>query len=451
MPSSVEFVVGNTYQSIPYNQAKLSSNGNRKIHDIVIFMDVVSGDPDIVEKVSFDLGGTFHPPVFTCVSPVPIRIESKGIKVWRFSTRQQVYGRPSPSMNIKGIGGSSFRFSFDIVLNRNSERQAYLKPKHTFVENNQLKAFPFVKLPPSSKFGIELELTSAMQLSPENIADLLQDSRTEVVVIGNYHAGRQTSNHWKIVSDSSIACNINQPDCNKFELVSPPLCAGKGLGNVNGVLKRMGEIRPPLKVNKSMGFHVHIDVSSLSTLQLIKVCQQFVKYEEVMDLLMPNSRRSGSQESNSYFKSNRQNIADLILNGYNVTNKQIHEVIGNCVNITSLANVMNGSSRYFKLNMQNLVTGRQPTLEFRQHSATMEYEKVGAWTRFCVLFCLNSAKLRAPKPFAENRSTKRKFEALFQFVIKDRALREFYRKRMNHLAPDRSNNENENICCSSCA
>ena len=76
MPSSVEFVVGNTYQSIPYNQAKLSSNGNRKIHDIVIFMDVVSGDPDIVEKVSFDLGGTFHPPVFTCVSPVPIRIES---------------------------------------------------------------------------------------------------------------------------------------------------------------------------------------------------------------------------------------------------------------------------------------------------------------------------------------------------------------------------------------
>ena len=126
-------------------------------------------------------------------------------------------------------------------------------------------------------------------------------------------------------------------------------------------------------------------------------------------------------------------------------------MIGKCVDIASLANDMNGSSRYFKLNMQNLVTGRQPTLEFRQHSATMEYEKVGAWTRFCVLFCLNSAKLRAPKPFAENRSTKRKFEALFQFVIKDRALREFYRKRMNHLAPDRSNNENENICCSSCA
>ena len=97
--------------------------------------------------------------------------------------------------------------------------------------------------------------------------------------------------------------------------------------------------------------------------------------------------------------------------------------------------------------MQNLVTGRQPTIEFRQHSATMNYEKVSAWIRFCICLCVNSAKLQVPTPFKEDSTIEKKFNGLFQFVIKDRALRAFYMKRQDQVA----NGEGDDcVCCSEC-
>ena len=51
-------------------------------------------------------------------------------------------------------------------------------------------------------------------------------------------------------------------------------------------------------------------------------------------------------------------------------------------------------------------------------------------------FCTNSAKLTKPKPFASknNGNLEYKFDALFQYVVKDRALRDYYAKRQVDLA-----------------
>ena len=134
-----------------------------------------------------------------------------------------------------------------------------------------------------------------------------------------------------------------------------------------------------------------------------------------------------------------------------VSNRMCHDVLevrNSDAGSDDLCRLMNGDGQNYKLNMQNLVTGRQPTIEFRQHSATINYDKVSAWIRFCVAFCSNSAKLASPKPFDENRSIDFKFDALFQYVIKDRALRDYYRGRSEKLA--REFDEGNGDCCYGC-
>ena len=45
----------------------------------------------------------------------------------------------------------------------------------------------------------------------------------------------------------------------------------------------------------------------------------------------------------------------------------------------------------------------------------------------------NSARLKAPKPFMKGRPLYYQFDALFEYVIKDRALRDFYRERQDNV------------------
>jgi hypothetical protein len=195
-----------------------------------------------------------------------------------------------------------------------------------------------------------------------------------------------------------------------------------------------------------MGFHVHVDVSALSLDDLIKVCQNFIKYENVTDTFMPVSRRNGSPECERFFRSNTKAMADA---GF-TSNKSRHEALGRCQTKEQLAQMMNPSGRYYKLNLQNLVSGRQPTLEFRQHSATTNSRKVDSWVRFCVAMVRHSVKLKAPKNFKSSRDVDFQFEALFQYLIKDRSLRDFYRRRQQDLLSG-EDDDDATVCCSNCA
>ena len=462
VPQSLRFVVGNTYSKIAWQDAKRSRNGkHKKVHDVVIFVDVLQGNPDLIERVSFDLGSTFNPPSYLCHTPVAAKPASRGNQiVWRFATRQQIYGQITANIKIRGAGGSVLDISHTLELDPSSEQRAHRGNCSVFTETKEVKPLKPIKMPDSSKFGIELELTSATHLEPRTIAAWLQRKYKLLVDVktDNYSSGRATSENWKLVHDSSIQCSSNFPNCNTFELVSPILESGYGLANVSKVLKACGNLEPQtgLKVNKTMGFHVHVDVSKFTHDQLRKICQQYIKYEDVMDSFMPPSRRTGSAESNRFFKSNRTSVAASVGSSSRAgpTNKACHDALERCHDIRTLALLMNRDNRYYKLNMENLVTRRQPTIEFRQHSATAQYDKVGAWVRFCVAFCYNSARLAAPTPFREGKSPQEKFDALFQYVIKDRALRDFYRKRRAALAQgedDADGDGNCSSCCSDCS
>jgi len=448
-------MVGNTYRYIPPRNAKFDRNRRyKKIHDWTLYVDIVKGTPDCIERVLFDLGSTFEPQTFISRCPISIKLPN-GQPAWRFSTRQQSYGiiGTSATITIRGAGGTKKEIAHTIILDRTGSRKK--SPLQIFDELRGLHPLHLVKMPDTQRFGIELEISSAPGLSPQKVADFFP-SALPVFVTGNYSDGREASNQsWKLVPDGSIVCSRTMPYCNKFEMVSPILQGGKGLSELASILRAIGKVNSRLKVNKSMGFHVHIDVSNLSAEQLVKVCQNFIKYEDVIDSFMPYSRRSGSEECDRYFSSNRDSIGQD-------TNKQRHCALEGCYDVASLAQMMNYNGRYYKLNLQNLVTGRQPTIEFRQHSATLNYDKISSWVRFCTAFVTNSARLPSPKSFKEGRDLDFQFIALFQYVIKDRALRNFYKER-RYLMSDR-NAERDYLmsgsdlmhgstlagCCSSC-
>lgn len=466
--AATQLVVGNTYTRIPRSEARQSRSGLKKVHDVTIFVDIITDDPDTVERVFFDLGGSFQPQTFICTTPIAISdprynnnsrsSSSRSSKVWRFKTRQQVYGPFNADIKIRGAGGSSLQASHSVSLDGSAERDAYRRGALVLNEIRNARPFTMLKVPSTAQFGIELELTSSYHLLPQTVADHVQTNnpRIGVDVIDSYSQGRITHDSWKIVPDGSIVCNRSNPDCNTFELVSPVLQAGKGLSQVSNVLRALTTIDNgySIKVNKSMGFHVHVNVEGYSLPQIIKICQNFVKYEEVIDTFMPPSRRTGSKESNSFFQSNRESVRQTIINSYgrahsSIGNRRIHDALAVAPSIESLASFMNRNGRYHKLNLQNLVTGRQPTIEFRQHSATFSYEKVSAWVRFCIAFCRNSAKLKEPTPFKNDRRLDFKFDGLFQYVVKDRALRDFYKRRQDDLV-DALIHGDSSDCCVQC-
>jgi len=306
-------------------------------------------------------------------------------------------------------------------------------------------------IPDEQKVGIELELSSPKNETLEKVANALQGADFAVRKYEKCH--KTVVSDWKIVPDTSIVCNVL--NCNTFELVSPILRGEAGLKTASKVVARLQSIRPQVYVNKSMGFHVHVDVSAYSIKQLIKICQNFIKYEDVMDTLMPPSRRTGSEQSKRYFKSNQQSVVMYVKDrfdlphGASVANKQCHDALGRCADVKTLANLMNSDGRYFKLNMQNLVSERQPTLEFRQHSATANHMKVDAWIRFCVALCKNSAKLGLENNLEEECSSDDRFTDLFHHVIKDAGLEDYYKARQQKL--QQKLEQKESACCEKCA
>lgn len=190
-----------------------------------------------------------------------------------------------------------------------------------------------------------------------------------------------------------------------------------------------------------MGFHVHINVANRTLDDLKKICINFVKYEDAFDSFMPPSRRE-----NQFCRSNKQAVGTT-------TNKARKDRILSCNSISDLCNVMNPQGRYYKLNLENLRTGRQQTIEFRQHSATSEYKKSSYWVRFCMAFVMNSIKFQTPKVLKEGSDVRDQFDKLFLYVIKDRALRDYYLERQYtfnpHLAAAVANRPQQ-PCCDEC-
>lgn len=200
----------------------------------------------------------------------------------------------------------------------------------------------------SRSFGIELEIVHRNQ---RQLRDAIRSRGIACEIEGYNHSTRR---YWKIVSDASVNGG--------YELVSPVLKGQSGLDEVKAVCEALSEVGA--LINKSCGFHAHFGTDDFK--ESISVWRNlYINYatlEEDIDAFMPPSRRR-----NTY-------CASLKVRGW-------REKMENARTLVELEKAITNRSRYFKLNSQSY--WRHGTVEFRQHSGTIEFDKIRNWLLFC--------------------------------------------------------------------
>lgn len=240
----------------------------------------------------------------------------------------------------------------------------------------------------NKKFGIEIE---AHGCDKGIVARELRNAGINCHYEGYNH---DTRSHWKVVTDGSLSGD------NTFELVSPILEGENGLQQVRTVSEVLVRLR--VKINRTCGLHVHFDAATMNLPTWKNLLKNYASLESVIDLMMPTSRRGNE---NKYCKSMKIANLNTKLN-QSTTINQVVSIFPN---------------RYQKVNTQAYT--RHKTVEFRQHSGTIEAEKMINW----IVFLHNLVDYSAANTI-ENGT----FETLKNF--NQEQITNFYHNRINDLS-----------------
>lgn len=220
------------------------------------------------------------------------------------------------------------------------------------------------------KFGVEIEFTNTV--SREAVAARITAKGIACYVEGYNHT---TKNNWKVVTDGSCG----------NELVSPPLKGREGLTQLETVCEALKELG--VKVDVKCGLHVHHDINDYTIENMKALFLTYGKLEKAIDSFMPNSRRSNN---NTFCKS---------LSVISIEN--FMDKIKNVKSISDMSNAF--SSRYYKLNFQSYL--KYGTIEFRQHSGTIEFEKIYNWVLLTQHMVENAKVRKVNYSFTERWNT----------------------------------------------
>lgn len=193
------------------------------------------------------------------------------------------------------------------------------------------------------KFGVEMEIVG---ISREQA---LSAMRAVGVEVQSEQYNHQTRSHWKLVSDASVHGG--------FEVVSPVLDGEAGLEELRRVATALDDMGAT--ANRSCGLHVHIDAHGLSVEALRTIVSRYAAHEREIDAFMPPSRRD-----NFYCDTLRRMVADARF--------------ASVTTIEELISLQPG--RYHKVNLWAYRT--HGTVEFRQHSGTVNAAKIVTWICF---------------------------------------------------------------------
>ena len=194
------------------------------------------------------------------------------------------------------------------------------------------------------KFGLEIEYVRA---GNRIVADAVTAAGIPCQVEGYNH---QTRRHWKIVTDASVRGG--------YELVSPPIHFGdEGLAQVATALNAAESVGA--NVNRSCGVHVHHDASDFTPAMAAILVKSYHRNRRIIDQFMPASRRAGvcRWASSPVISESRLDSATDMRGIYRAS----------------------GNTRYTAVNISAYFT--HGTIEFRQHSGSVDAVKVSHWIK----------------------------------------------------------------------
>lgn len=197
------------------------------------------------------------------------------------------------------------------------------------------------------KFGIELECWSPVKCSET------QTFLSKKGIPVGY-------NKWDVREDGSLY--DGPAGFRGVEIVSPILdtdCPDdiRMIRKICDLIQNKG-----FRVDHHCGFHVHLDAKDMSPNDVKRIFARYTGYEAQIDSFMPSNRRGGVYFSKS--------------------GKDALSKVESVDTITALGRVLN--DRYYNVNLHALQ--RHGTIEFRQHSATINANTIIRWVTFLEQF-----------------------------------------------------------------
>lgn len=276
---------------------------------------------------------------------------------------------------IANLMGTNYGFAYNAVKGIRGEARRATTPT----------AFEFSF---SYKYGIEIEVANLRDREA-----FMNKVREAGVRITEAYRSTQASS-WKVTNDGSISGGHGA------EIVSPPLRGQEGLEELKKICEALKDCGA--KVNRSTGIHVHIEAPSRSLSFFKKLYTNYILSEREIDKAMPESRRANN---NLYCKS-------MKVSGWKNRIKR-------ATTVQSLEREITGRNRYYKLNLQSF--WRQGTVEYRQHSGSINATKISNW----VLFVMRMTEYSLNHTMRENQTPWGAFAG--------QELKEYYEGRIEDL------------------
>lgn len=200
--------------------------------------------------------------------------------------------------------------------------------------------------------GVELECTNVNRNEVRRIC-----AERGIATRDDFHDynHRDSRDTYKLMSDGSLRRSRSDayPTC---EIVTPVLNDLASLKTVCEILNEAGA-----SVNKSCGLHVHFGAARFTDAQWRRIICNYGRIERIIDAFMPASRRGDASQWCASIVEHARRIEARP----GMTREAMRSEFG---------------GRYHKVNLEAFA--RHSTIEFRQHSGTIDFAKIENWVKF---------------------------------------------------------------------